>query len=703
MNWKQSQWMHPLLCGVVTSLVLFLYLASEWTASEDFYSPLFKVEHISEDVRTRYGRMAPADPRLVFIGVDKQSYTDEVWPEEMESSEALQIIAQQQFPWSRKIYALLAQRLFDHGARMVVIDFLFPHENEGDDAFREVIQTYEDRIILGANLDTRLLYNDDGTGTGKTIIPPNESLIGQPDNLWEQVGLVNFWVDGDGTVRRLTFNHLIPRTAQKLPTLVSVAGRLLGLEDPRLSLPVSQRFRFTGPPQSTFKFRPIYELFVPSMWEANYQNGAFFRDKIVVVGPAANWTQDLHQTPFDKQMFGPELHLNALNALLQDELIEETGFLPNVLLILGGGLLAWFAVTVFSTPLRRTIAFALSLILYGSVAWIAYNQFSFMILMVTPMLSFTGSGAACMVYQFIHESLEKARTRATLEKYVSQNVVKEMLDSADFELSLGGQRLPCTILFSDIRGFTTMTESADSHQLVSQLNEYLTEMVECVFRNHGTLDKFIGDAVMAVWGNAASQGPKQDAIDAVQSSLEMLEALEMLNRRWREQNIQELEIGIGLNHGEVIVGNMGSPKRQEFTVIGDAVNLASRLEGTTKQYQLPVIIGEEVAALVGDHFILQKVDRIQVKGKTRPVQSYTVLQSQDSPLRSEEQQGLEEYHRGIDLYLQGKFREAIQAFRESRTGLNRNQLAELYVERCERLIAEPPEGAWDGVFVLKSK
>jgi adenylate cyclase len=358
---------------------------------------------------------------------------------------------------------------------------------------------------------------------------------------------------------------------------------------------------------------------------------------------------------------------------------------------------------VFSSPLRRTIAFSLSLGLYIAVGWIAYNQFSLMILMVTPILSFVGSGAACMVYQFIHESLEKARTRATLEKYVSQNVVKEMLDSADFEQSLGGQRLPCTILFSDIRGFTTLTESADSHQLVAQLNEYLTEMVECVFRNHGTLDKFIGDAVMAVWGNAASQGARQDAIDAVQTSLEMLEALEKLNAHWRANNVQELEIGIGLNHGEVIVGNMGSPKRQEFTVIGDAVNLASRLEGTTKQYQLPIVIGEEVAALVDDHFILQKVDLIQVKGKTRPVRSFTVLESTAKPLSAEEQAGLAAYHRGIEAYLNSQFEVAIGHFAKSRESFQRNRLAELYIERCKELLAKPPAPGWDGVFILKSK
>ena len=170
-------------------------------------------------------------------------------------------------------------------------------------------------------------------------------------------------------------------------------------------------------------------------------------------------------------------------------------------------------------------------------------------------------GALCLVQKFFATFLEKLRTRAMLERYVSHNFVREVLDrSSNFEESLGGVRRRCTMLFSDIRGFTTMTEGADSQALVTQLNEYLSEMVECVFRHEGTLDKFIGDAVMAVWGNVRERSDREDAVSAVRSALDMLAALDRLNADWKTRGIEELHIGVGLNHGEVIVGNMGSPR-----------------------------------------------------------------------------------------------------------------------------------------------
>jgi len=700
-NRKNTFWANGLICGTATGFWILVFLLSDWTASDEFYSPLFTLEHISEDFRTRYGRQAEASPQLVFLGVDKQIYSDEVWPEEMEDSEALQLIAGSQFPWSRKIYALVAERLIESGARLVIFDFIFPHEDEGDAAFRERIRAYPDRIILGANFDVQTIANQDGVGFRSTQIWPSESILGDLEKTTDQVGLVNFPQDYDQTVRRLNFNFSIPESRERLPTLLTQSLKKLGVDDPRLNSAWSYRFRFAGPPQSAFRFRPIYEIFVPSLWEANYDNGVFFRDKIVMVGPAANWTLDLHQTPFDQQMFGPEVHLNALNAVLQDELVREPGLGLSSLLILGHGLLAFGIVHWTASPLMRTLGFIFASGASLLLSWVCYNEFSVMILTITPLLALNTSGAACMVDQFIRESLERARTRSTFEQYVSQNVVQQMLDSEEFQKVLKGVRLPCTIFFSDIRGFTTLAENSDSHQLVAQLNEYFTEMVDCVFRHNGTLDKFIGDAVMAVWGNTASRGASRDAIDAVTASLEMLDSVRNLNKSWKERGLPELAIGIGLNHGEVIVGDMGSPKKKEFTVIGDAVNLASRLEGTTKTYGLQLVLGENVAELVGNAFVLQKVDLIRVKGKSCPVQSYTCFRPHD--LNSTELDALATYHRGLDYFLNRKFEQAEAALLETEKVFPHNSLATLYLKRCRHLMKDPPPEDWDGVVTLTTK
>lgn len=679
---------------------LLTYLFSYLTASDDFYSPLLKLENMSEDVRTRYGRQANVDERLVYIGIDKQIYSEEVWPEEIESSEALKLMTDKNYPWSRKVWGLLAERLIANGARLVIFDLIFPHEAEGDDHFRSVITQNRDRILLGANFNRRVMHNQAGA-LDLQIIRPVDSIAGDPDSARSHTGLVNFWVDRDGITRRLNFNYTL--RGQQIPTFVTQAARMVGMEKSIFDSPDSYRFRFVGPPQSVFKARPIYEIFVPSMWESNYDNGAFFQDKIVMVGPAANWTQDTHKTPYDTPMFGPELHLNAINAVLQDEIIYQPSLYQNLFVILAAGLLAWGIVFQTASPAYRALGFLVAGAAFLLLAWFLYDYGSLMLLVITPLLTFFTAGMTCMIYHFVLESLEKAKTRSKFESYISQNVVKLMLDSPDFEQVLQGVRRPCTILFSDIRGFTTITESSDSHLLVSQLNEYFTEMVECVFDNNGTLDKFIGDAVMAVWGNAASRGPQQDAIDSVHASLQMLYALEKLNRKWRNDGRLDLAIGIGINHGHVIVGDMGSPKKKEFTVIGDAVNLASRIEGTTKQYGLQLCIGESVADLVQDHFVLQKVDLIQVKGKTRPVQTYTVLAPADEKLDDSIRKGLTEYHQGIDAFLGRDFDLAIQWFTSAKQRLTHSHLPDLYISRCKTLKASPPPEDWDGVYIMREK
>ncbi len=700
MNWKQERLINPLLCIIVSLFWLVIYLLSYITAGVDFYSPLLKLEHMSEDVRTRYARQAVVDDRLVFIGVDKQIYSEEVWPEEAAESEALRLITEQNYPWSRKVWGLLAERLLDHGAQLVIFDFIFPHEARGDDYFQKVIVANRDKILLGSNFSRRQIHNQSG-GSDMKVIMPNESITGDFDAARDQVGLVNFWIDADGTTRRMNFNYVVADEA--LPTLVTRTAQMLMIEHPLLNSPDSYRFRFTGPPQSIFKFRPIYELFVPGMWESNYASGEFFKDKIVMVGPAANWTQDLHKTPYDQRMFGPELHLNAINAVLQNEIVYQTSLLQNLVLIVAAGALAWLIVTRFRSALSRVLLFAGMAGLYLLGTWALYDYGSTMLLVVTPLLSFFSVGGACMIYQFILEGIEKAKTRSKFESYISQNVVKLMLDSPDFDEVLKGVRRPCSILFSDIRGFTTITESSDSKALVSQLNEYFTEMVECVFQHNGTLDKFIGDAVMAVWGNADTHGPQQDAIDSVNSALQMLDALEKLNQKWQAAGRLDLAIGVGINHGEVIVGDMGSPKKKEFTVIGDAVNLASRIEGTTKQYGLQLCIGESVAELVKDHFILQKVDLIQVKGKIRPVQTYTVLAPIATPPDEMTIAGLEIYHQAIDAFVAQDFEVAAKKFTQAKAQLKRSTLPALYLERCKTLQQNPPPENWNGVYILSEK
>jgi adenylate cyclase len=280
--------------------------------------------------------------------------------------------------------------------------------------------------------------------------------------------------------------------------------------------------------------------------------------------------------------------------------------------------------------------------------------------------------------------------------------VKELVDNPEGWLNtLGGQRKPITILFSDVRGFTSMTENADPHALVKQLNEYFDAMVEIVFANKGTLDKFIGDAVMAHWGSITTEGVVMDAHRAVTTAVQMRKALALVNPQWKDRGMLELQFGIGVNMGEAIVGNLGSKEKAEVSAISDAVNLASRLEGVTKQYHIDLCIGENVALLVRDFFILQPLDLILVKGKTKPVEIFAVL-DECGPGVSEPA-WLARHEEAVKLYRAGDFAAAETAWRDVLAQSPGDSIAEVFIARCADLRANPPTGKWDGVFEMKSK
>jgi adenylate cyclase len=231
---------------------------------------------------------------------------------------------------------------------------------------------------------------------------------------------------------------------------------------------------------------------------------------------------------------------------------------------------------------------------------------------VAPLATLNIAGITSLVADIRAERHAKAQLRWTLERYVSRNVVKELMDHPEYVASQTGVLKPATVLFSDIRNFTQLSARTEPHALVAQLNEYLTVMVDCVFRHGGTLDKFIGDAIMAVWGNVFSNGPGSDAIEAVSCALAMRSALADLNARWVQEGRTQLQVGIALNHGNVIVGNIGSPQRMEFAVIGDAVNMTWKLQEQTKLHGCELLIGKTVADLVSARFQTERLGILEI-------------------------------------------------------------------------------------------
>ena len=684
------------VCVVCTGIVAAAYWSN--------FEPLVRMESGVRDFLTRHGKRSLTRPELVFLAIDSATVSlDDAFAEEIAASPALQAMKRSGWPWSRDVYPMIIERLADAGARLIVFDMLFPTERQGDAEFQAALERHRGKVVIGANFIQ--------TPLTKTLSVPTPSLIPSGDPLDERVAYVNFWPEVDGTVRLANYritedevNGWQPRPDSRI--LYSLAGRSLSKLGHEELIPREGRcIRFARefPPHS------LWQIFAARIWEAPpYNRGDFFRDKIVLIGPEGDWAHDVIRTPLG-EIPGPALHLHALNAALNTDFVREPSRFVNLMGILFAGIAAWGLSAFLAQPFLRFIVFII-----GSVAYYFLASFLFglesgalVLALVPPLLAANGSGLVWLIFEQVIDRIEKARTRRTLERYVSRDLVREILDNpASLLTALGGVRKSVAILFSDLRDFTTITEQADSAQLVAQLNEYFTEMVKCIFDNKGTVDKFIGDAVMAVWGEVQSEGPAQDVARAVTAAAQMQAALAKLNIQWKSRGIRTLKMGLGINYGPVIVGNIGATgatEKMELTVIGDPVNLASRLEGLTKEYGLELLLGESAADLISDAFHLQFVDLVRVKGKKQPIRVYTVLGAQPSPLPENLSLYATCHVEGVHSYQKGDFTSAIASFQRGLGYVPENPLATIYISRCSNLRDHPPGADWDGVFVMTKK
>lgn len=659
------------------------------------------LEYQTIDYRIKFGRTAKASPSIVLLCIDRASlFLDQIPNEVVEASKPLSQMKANSYPFPREIYAEACDKLFGAGAKVVAFDIMFQKPSDTDAPFRQAIEKYHDRVAIG------FWFNDDATSYD---IPP-ASILPSKDVSDECLGYLNYWRDTDDVIRCAQYrnnleyeNHI--SGAEALPKYYSLAARMVQRAGYEKLVPddlQARPMRFAGP--SRFQTYSFYKLFDPDAWKKDFRNGEFFKDKIVLVGPEGNWFKDVLPTPWGT-LAGAEIHLNSMNALIQNEFLHLTPDPVTMVVVLGFSVLAYFLARGIAQIVWRFLVVILILSAYVTAGTLAYDGPGWLFPAVAPISVFCGATGLGFIYDFILNQVEKMQLRATFERYTSPNVAKYLLDHSEtYQEMLAGARKPVTVLFSDVRGFTTMTEKADSQELITQLNEYLTRMVSCVFRYDGSLDKFIGDAVMAVWGNTPYNfGPKEDAVRAVRAALDMMKELKELNAKWSKDGRKEWRIGIGLNHGEVIVGDMGSQQRKEFAVIGDPVNLASRLEGQTKEFQVDILMGGSMAELVRDRFHLQTVGLIQVKGKTEPVDTFTVLGEKSEKLPPERQKFLETYEEGVRAFRSREFVKAKELFEQALQARPGNYLAGEYLKDCVEFIQNPPDATWTGVQVMTTK
>ena len=700
--------MLALICALCTAAIVSVAMFRNVIFADSIWAN----ETTFHDALERKARRTKVHDNFVFLGIDEASkQLDQVSPEEVRNSPVLQKMGQA-FPWSRAVYAQLVDQLCNAGARLIIFDMTFDPEREGDAEFAAALERHRDRVVIGADIEKGA-----NTATGNTdiiFIPPNKHLI--PDQFMDdRVGYASFWPSADNRIREINYavtdsqilrlqQGLDPGPAQPWETIYESldarALRKLGFSNRIPPVGRSSMIRFG--PDDAYRPRSFFQIFVPAMWEHNFGGGSFFKDKVVLIGAASVIAHDVHPTPISDATSGALLHFHALAAALDGEFLRETSPLINCILLIGAGCAAWLVVAfVRQSLLALLLLIAISAGYLGATVFL-YNTRNLFILALPVLGAFNLSGLFSLGYDFTLERIEKVRTRRTLERYVSKNLVKEILENPDsYYGTLRGVRIPVTILFSDIVGFTGMTEGADPEAVVKQLNEYLSHMTAAVFEGGGTLDKFIGDAVMAVWGNVRSRGLKEDAKAAAGAALAMRRELRKLNGKWAREGTKPFAIGIGINQGEVVGGNIGSQEKMDPTVIGDAVNLASRLEGLTRTYGVDILVGSTAAELIRDEFRLRSVARVQVQGKTEPVEISTLVGARGDSLDPELSRWLETYEAGIQKFRERNFTQAKILFSQFLEFYPDDFLAKMYLERALEYEQRPPDEAWNAVEVFK--
>ncbi|GAB4370719.1 MAG: hypothetical protein Kow009_07140 [Spirochaetales bacterium] len=383
---------------------------------------------------------------------------------------------------------------------------------------------------------------------------------------------------------------------------------------------------FAGPPSSaspdghqTFPVRSYaaYVARVPGEDPATWPRTKAVPNKILMVGPfTEGMAADQKPTPYGL-MYGVEIHANSLNTILMERFLHYADQWVDILLLIVLVMGLSFMVSRLSSLWSFATALGTVLTLF-IVITLVFDSRAYILNFTLPALGVVLSFVSIVVYRAMTEERDKRRIKEMFGKYVSPMVVEQILEHPP---ELGGVDKELTVFFSDIRGFTTLSESMTPQELVNHLNEYLTAMTDIILSYNGTLDKYVGDEVMCFWGAPLPQ--EDHALLACKCALKQMEVLEELNSKWPPE--RRIDIGIGINSGIMTVGNMGSPGRMNYTLMGDNVNLGARLEGTNKQYHTHIIISEYTYALVKDRVVARELDNIRVKGKLRPVLIYELI------------------------------------------------------------------------------
>ena len=442
----------------------------------------------------------------------------------------------------------------------------------------------------------------------------------------------------------------------------------------------------------TYLTVPFYDIY------KNRIGRKTFRNNIVLIGASLRGLMDLRSTPVQRHLPGVEVHANIINTIIKSDFISEVDQIYIILIMLLLSLIVNLLVTSRLHMFFSTMFVIISSVVYYKLSFYLFDNENILIDITRPIYAIIFSFLTTYTISYYNENKSKKLIKSTLGRYVPEVVSKEMLKNPDL-LKVGGEKKEITMMFSDIRGFTSYSEKTDPKTLVEFLNHYLKEMTKVVKQNKGTLDKYMGDAVICFFGAPLDcDHPRL----ACKSALNMHENLESMRPHIKDEIFRDIQIGIGINTDIVTVGNIGSDELFDYTAIGDGMNLASRLEGLNKYYGTKILVSGTTFEYVKDDFIVREVDLVSVKGKVKPVRIYELIDFKDGKFFTDDvKEKLEIYNKGLNLYRDGEFSEAKNVFTEVAEKY-RDKTSEMLVYRCEQMITDPPID-WNGVWKMEGK
>ena len=695
----RARLLQALAVGAAAALLMLLLRQLGWLDLWEFRS---------RDLRTRWTvgpeRVVRDDVRLVMV-------TDE-------SIKLLHDNNDMNWPWDWDFHGLMLQKFGEGKAESVLFDFQLLERRDGHERLLDALKkappswfaaSFRDRgVVADPELDERLVrFAIPVESDGSVEIPePYQKAIPPAAEIADGLaGIADISTprDDDGMMRR--YRILSKYRGRYYPTF-ALAGlmarekaRGVSLKDGALrvgtrSIPVEKDGTFLlryYPAGTSFPWKPAWPVLGLG---ADRVDPAFYRGAAIVVGTSASGLTDLRMTPVSEVMPGPEVHATALANLLNGDFLREARSLSVAVLLLlafGTALLTRHASAAAggAAALGLLAATALGSVLLFRARWVVE--------LVAPMGAVVLSFASATAVNFLTEGRQRLRTKREFQRYMSPKVVEKVLKNPD-AMSMAGERKVISIFFMDFAGFTSMSEKLDAVEVVKLMNDYHNEAAEEIFRTEGTLDKFIGDAIMAFWNDPIEQ--PDHALRACTTAIEAQKRLVVMARRMRERGLPEMTARIGINTGIATMGNMGAKVQFQYTAIGDEVNLASRLEGVNKEFGSKIIVAEPTWQAAKDRVEARVLALIKVKGKKLPVRIHELL-GLKGEVPADELAGARAFEAALEEMQNRRFAEAREAFR-ALAGKG-DRAAALYVDVCSRYLEEAPPPDWDGSYQMDHK